>query len=64
MTFEYEYSSGACSGSLDVMATADEVVAHYRGELERDGWTVAIDDVPTGIPGGRTGRHARTPSQP
>jgi len=48
MSFEHEYSSGACTGSLDVAATADEVVAHYRGELERDGWTVAIDDVPTG----------------
>ena len=54
MTFEHEYSSGACSGSLDVMATADEVVAHYRGELERDGWTVAIDDVPTASPEGET----------
>ena len=48
MTFEHEYSSDTCTGSLDVVATADEVVAHYRGELERDGWTVAIDDVPTG----------------
>lgn len=47
MTFGSESSTGACTGSLDVMATADEVVAHYRGELERDGWTVAIDDVPT-----------------
>ena len=47
MTFEYEPSSGACTGSLDVTATADEVLAHYRRELERDGWTVAIDDVPT-----------------
>ncbi len=43
MTFEHEYSSGACTGSLDVVATGDEVLAHYRGELERDGWTVAID---------------------
>ncbi|MEZ0235948.1 MAG: hypothetical protein ACAH81_13505, partial [Actinomycetota bacterium] len=48
MTFEHEYSSDTCTGSFDVVATADEVVAHYRGELERDGWTVAIDDVPTG----------------
>ena len=39
----HEYSSGACTGSLDVVATGDEVLAHYRGELERDGWTVAID---------------------
>jgi hypothetical protein len=52
MTFEYESSSGACSGSLDVTATADEVVAHYRSELERDGWTVAVGDVPTGSPEG------------
>ena len=52
MTFEHEYSSGACSGSLDVTATADEVVAHYRNELEGDGWTVAIDDVPTAAPEG------------
>jgi hypothetical protein len=48
ITFEHEYSSGACSGSLDVMATADEVAEHYRSELERDGWTVAIDDESTG----------------
>ena len=33
-------------------ATADEVVAHYRNELEGDGWTVAIDDVPTAAPEG------------
>jgi hypothetical protein len=52
MAFEHEYSSGACSGYLDVMATADDVVEHYRIELERDGWTVAIDDVPTGSPEG------------
>jgi hypothetical protein len=52
MAFEQEYSSGACSGYLDVMATADDVVEHYRIELERDGWTVAIDDVPTGSPEG------------
>lgn len=52
MTFDYESSSGACSGSLDVTATADEVVAHYRSELERDGWTVAVGDVPTGSPAG------------
>ncbi|MET0801325.1 MAG: hypothetical protein ABWZ53_09175 [Actinomycetota bacterium] len=52
MTFEYESSSGACSGSLDVTASADEVLAHYRRELKRDGWTVAIDDVPTESPEG------------
>lgn len=52
MTFEYESSSGACSGSLEVTATADEVLAHYRRELERNGWTVAIDDVPTESPDG------------
>ncbi|HET6713406.1 MAG TPA: hypothetical protein VFI59_06835 [Actinomycetota bacterium] len=52
MTFEHESSSGACSGSLDVTATADEVVAHYRNELEGGGWTVAIDDVPTEAPEG------------
>ena len=54
MAFEHEYSSGACVGSLDVMATADEVVAHYRGELERDGWSVAIRDVPAASPEGET----------
>lgn len=52
MTFEYEYSSRACSGSLDVTATAEEVLAHYRSELERDGWTVAVDDVQTESPEG------------
>jgi hypothetical protein len=48
MTFAYEPASGACVGSLDVTATADEVVAHYRSELQRDGWTVVVDDVVTG----------------
>ena len=52
MTFEYESSSGACSGSLDVTATADEVLAHYRSELEEGGWTVAVGDMPTGSPEG------------
>src|SRR5512134_3196184 len=47
VAFEHESSSGACSGSLDVTATADEVLSHYEHELELDGWTVAIDDVPT-----------------
>ena len=46
-TFEYESSSGACTSLLDVTATADEVLEHYRMELERDGWTVSVDDVPT-----------------
>lgn len=27
-------------------------MAHYRSELERDGWTVAVGDVPTGSPEG------------
>jgi hypothetical protein len=52
MTFEHEYSSGACSGSFEVIATADQVAGHYQSELERDGWTVAIDDGPTGSPEG------------
>ena len=52
VTFEHEFSTGACSGSLDVMAKADEVVEHYRIELERDDWTVAIDDVSAGSPEG------------
>jgi len=52
VTFEHEYSTGACGGSLEVMATADEIVEHYRTELERDGWTVAIDDVAAGSPEG------------
>jgi hypothetical protein len=52
VTFEHESATGACSGSLEVTATADEVVEHYRTELERDGWTVAIDDVAAGSPEG------------
>ena len=47
VTFEHESSSGACAGSLDVTATADEVLMHYRRELERDGWTVVVNDVAT-----------------
>jgi hypothetical protein len=48
VTFDHESSSGACAGSLNVTATADEVLTHYTRELERDGWTVVVDDVPTG----------------
>jgi hypothetical protein len=51
-TFGYESSSGTCSGSIDVTATADEVLAHYQRELERDGWTLTIDDVPAASPEG------------
>jgi hypothetical protein len=46
-TFEYESSSGSCAASLEVEASPREVLAHYRGELEDDGWTVVIEDVPT-----------------
>ena len=56
--------SESCSpvNSLDVTASADEVLAHYRSELE-DGWTVAVGDVPTGSPEGNRS-NARTPRRP
>jgi hypothetical protein len=46
-TFDYESSTGSCAASLEVAASPEDVLAHYRGELESDGWTVAIEDVPT-----------------
>jgi hypothetical protein len=44
--FDYESSSGACAASLEVAASPQEVLGHYRGELEDDGWTVLTEDVP------------------
>ena len=46
-TFRYEPASGACTTSLEVEAPPQEVLAHYRKELQDDGWTVSITDVPT-----------------
>jgi hypothetical protein len=45
--FQYESSSGSCAASVELEAAPDDVLEHYRGELERDGWTVAITTVPT-----------------
>ena len=50
-TFDYESSSGSCAGTFDVEASPGDVVEHYRRELERDGWTVAIQNIPTGSEG-------------
>jgi hypothetical protein len=52
VAFEPEASSGACAGQLEVEAPADDVLSHYERELERDGWTVAVQEVPTEVPEG------------
>jgi hypothetical protein len=44
--FDYESSSGTCAVSFEVQASPDDVLSHYRRELERDGWRVAIEDIP------------------
>jgi len=51
-TFNYESSSGSCAASFDVQASPEDVLGHYRRELETDGWTVVIENVPTsdGLP--------------
>lgn len=46
MSFDYEAESGACAGSLDVTASADDVLGHYQRELEEDGWSVRIEETP------------------
>jgi hypothetical protein len=51
--FQYESSSRSCAASVELEAAPDDVLQHYRRELERDGWTVAITSVPTeaeGVP--------------
>jgi hypothetical protein len=50
--WEHESSSGACAAQLEVEASADDVLSYYERELERDGWTVHIQDVPTEAPEG------------
>jgi hypothetical protein len=45
--FNYESSTGSCAASFDVQASPEDVLRHYRRELESDGWTVVIEDVPT-----------------
>jgi hypothetical protein len=51
-TFNYESSTGSCAASFDVQASPEDVLEHYRRELEGDGWVVVIEDVPTsdGVP--------------
>jgi hypothetical protein len=46
MGFDYEAASGACVGSLEVTASADDVLAHYRRQLEEDGWSVRVEESP------------------
>jgi hypothetical protein len=47
IAYAYEAASGSCAGALDVAATADEVLEHYRRELEVDGWGVVVERVRT-----------------
>ena len=35
-----------CAAQLEVEAEADDVIDHYRGVLEADGWDVSTEDVP------------------
>jgi hypothetical protein len=44
--FEFEPSSGSCTASVELEAAPNDLLEHYRGELESDGWTVAITTVP------------------
>ena len=46
-TFNYESSSGSCAASFEVQASPEDVLEHYRRELESDGWQVEIENVPT-----------------
>jgi hypothetical protein len=46
-TFEYESSSGSCTASLELEAAPNDLLGHFREELESDGWTVAITTIPT-----------------
>jgi hypothetical protein len=51
--FQYESTSRSCAASVELEAAPDDVLEHYRRELERDGWTVAITAVPAeaeGVP--------------
>ena len=34
-----------CAAQLEVEADADDVIDHYRGALEADGWEVSTEDV-------------------
>ena len=34
-----------CAAVLEVEADPDEVMDHYRGVLEADGWDVSVDDI-------------------
>jgi hypothetical protein len=45
--FGYEPGSGSCAASLEMEASPDDVLQHYRTELERDDWTVSITTVPS-----------------
>src|SRR5262245_1755744 len=49
--FGYEPGSGSCGASLELEAPPNDVLQHYRTELERDGWTVGITTVPSGSAG-------------
>jgi hypothetical protein len=48
MSFDYEPESGACAGSLEVAASAEDVLTHYQRELEDDGWSVRTEETPSG----------------
>jgi hypothetical protein len=51
--FQYESTSRSCAASLELEAAPDDVLEHYRRELERDGWTVTITATPAeaeGVP--------------
>jgi hypothetical protein len=51
--FQYESTSGSCAASVELEAAPDDVLEHYRRELERDGWTVTITAIPAegeGVP--------------
>lgn len=52
LSFSYDPGSGACAGSLAVDASAADVLSHYQRELEADGWTVSIEDIPSEGPPG------------
>lgn len=46
--YAYESESGSCTGGIDVRATPDEVVDHFRAELGSDGWTITGEDRQSG----------------
>jgi hypothetical protein len=55
---QLEYSEGpdfeGCAAVLEVEADPDEVLDHYRGALEADGWTVSVEDTLVEGPEGAT----------